>query len=1136
MAERIIKRLPDVKTLYDILPKGTEGGKEFARIVDLLLFHEARREGKRISIFSDVAGDYYGLDSFMGNSFRKEGTTGYQYKFYPSPLSVGHRKEIVESLNKVSSNQKQLKLKKWILVTPQDLTESATRKDKGDVSWFEGLRTQLKLKFEIEHWGHRSLQSLFLQTPYLCLFYYPELTSNSDARRTIEDTRKRYNDNLETLYRNIEFVGMSVYKQEATRGVPMEHIYIPLTVVPEAADEADNNITRINPLKFLEPTAKRVILGDPGSGKSTLLRFLALVGTSRPLQRRSDAKPDKRLPILITLRRYADELKSRHNLALIDYIQESIQGDFNLKSADLTFFEYYLETGQAILLFDGLDELPSSNFKQIVRDRIRTLVTTYPGNTVLVSSRIVGYESNLRFDDKEFGHYQLTRLQLSEMERFVKDWYQARIENTQEREANAEDLIRILRNEDHAAIRELAENPLLLTIVALVHRIDAVLPDERVVLYLKCTETLLNTWHTWKYRDAEVKNRGREERRNRRRMEAIANWMHKQSLGTGKDQRSVVSYKDLHAFLSKYISDAEKPYDPDNDPEDIASDFLEFVKKKAGLLIEVGDEQYSFVHQTFQEYLTAAYIINSNETNGINGIWNDIKEYCNDPRWLEVIRLLVAALQSNESQRILLEKILNEIASTTQITKSQLLGGLLLDGIEPAEIRTQEIIKQLLQSASITTNDSSQLRPLLSMLRTWSIKDNVNEEKINQVFHSTWEDTKTNRQKLTLKLTSTALNWSGNAITDANKTDFVEIKDRKLLNLFFDDPENIDFDTLKTEFRTLWNFQDLLSLTSSFGNLVSTSFQALTACLPANIAAKRFFEEQLIVLSTNPSYGPFGHYNFHSFTIACDNDSCKDGVIAKIDFNSPRNFIEKPRRLKVLTTAVEDAVQFSRRKPLLLAEARLKSLNRSDLDDYLEFRLTSKSVQKKSRIRMSIPYSNGSVWSNILGSPSHYSYILDVICTIFNLKPTPHWWEALRIHFLPIVPKRIKLFKEVEYKKLEKEIFEGNIVETNIYKAAWFLLFDSWLYTNGIYDSSEQSRFKQLAALTKSNDAPPLRIAHCIRDLSFGDTSRAVDLVDMANSSDSEYREIFETCLWRNDDSAKPKLRKVTSSSERRTK
>jgi hypothetical protein len=91
MAANVKNRLPEVKPLYDILPKGTEGGKEFARIVDLLLFHEARRAGKKITIFSDMAGDYHGLDSFEGDVFRKEGTTGYQYKFYPSPLSPEHR-------------------------------------------------------------------------------------------------------------------------------------------------------------------------------------------------------------------------------------------------------------------------------------------------------------------------------------------------------------------------------------------------------------------------------------------------------------------------------------------------------------------------------------------------------------------------------------------------------------------------------------------------------------------------------------------------------------------------------------------------------------------------------------------------------------------------------------------------------------------------------------------------------------------------------------------------------------------------------------------------------------------------------------------------------------------------------------
>jgi len=51
-------RIPAVKTLYEMLPKGAEGGKEFARLMDLLLFHEGRRTGKKMRLFSDVAGDY----------------------------------------------------------------------------------------------------------------------------------------------------------------------------------------------------------------------------------------------------------------------------------------------------------------------------------------------------------------------------------------------------------------------------------------------------------------------------------------------------------------------------------------------------------------------------------------------------------------------------------------------------------------------------------------------------------------------------------------------------------------------------------------------------------------------------------------------------------------------------------------------------------------------------------------------------------------------------------------------------------------------------------------------------------------------------------------------------------------------
>lgn len=138
---------------------------EFARIVDLLLFHEARRQGHTLTLFSDRAGDYQGLDSFADGGLRIHGRVGYQYKFYPSPLSGEHRPEvkaaIVKAQNARQGEKQRHRLTKWVLVTPDDLTESGRREGGGDVTWFDGLQQDLNCKFALEHWGHRKLQALY---------------------------------------------------------------------------------------------------------------------------------------------------------------------------------------------------------------------------------------------------------------------------------------------------------------------------------------------------------------------------------------------------------------------------------------------------------------------------------------------------------------------------------------------------------------------------------------------------------------------------------------------------------------------------------------------------------------------------------------------------------------------------------------------------------------------------------------------------------------------------------------------------------------------------------------------------------------------------------------------------------------
>lgn len=1129
MVDKVTKRIPGVKTLHSILPKGTEGGKEFARIVDLLLFHEARRAGKKITIFDDSAGDYFGLDSFEGDAFRKEGTTGYQYKFYPSSLSPNHRTDIKKSLKRVAKSEESLELKKWILVTPEDLTESGTRKSGGDVTWFENLRKELGLEFELEHWGHTKLQSLFFETPAICIFYYPELISDGVGRKkTIEDTRQRYYENFKTLYRNIEFVGMSVYKPEATKGIPMEHIYIPLKLMPEYAIEQDANTSIINPLSLLEPGTRSVILGDPGSGKSTLLRFIALAGYSKQLQNRYKANPDNRLPILVTLRSYADELKSNKKLLLIDYIKESIQEKFNLKAADFEFLEYFLETGQTILLFDGLDELPNAGFKKKIKDRIRTLITTYPGNTTVVTSRIVGYDYPFRFDEKEFSHYQLTKLQIPEIEQFVKDWYTVRVENKSEREANVNDLIRILKDDDYLAIRELAENPLLLTIIALVHRIDAVLPDERIILYKKCTETLLNTWHTWKFRAEEVKKKGKVERRNRHRIEAIANWMHTQSGGAKEDQRAIVPYSDLKNFLTKHIIEIEKTQDSENDPEDLADVFLEFVKKRAGLLIEVGDDRYSFIHLTFQEYLASSYIITKGEKDGVASIWKTIKEHCDDSRWHEVIRLLIAGLKSNESQEFLIEKILNECENDMHMTHSTLLGGLLLDGIESAEEHKKEISRHLLHAGSLASSNE-QVRLITSMLRTWLIKDDMNEKALDVAFQALWESTSDSKLRMSLVLIASSMNWSANKIFDLIGNNAAEYgQDADLFELFLSNDALEKNHSLMQRFELFWSIQNYYYVKSSKRNFVAVASQAINSSLGLNIVAKRAFEEQMVVLA--PTFNaPFQYLILYGLQITFDDQSLLD--------NKNLNRI----RAKARNRAKHQNMDWTKTKALDWGRTKIKAKDLEKVQALALDRVKAKAMALnvdcgQTKVKGRVPVETINFWPSILVSPDSYSPIINILCDTFALKPRPQWWEALRIRFLPKIPQRIKLYDKTMWEQTESAFDSGNTDETEIYSAAWQLIFDSWLYIFRYYESPDESIFSHLADLTREIDEPPLRIAHCIRDLAYGNKKRAIDLVLMVESDDPQYRDIFERCLWRPTPEEEINIKQVKKNSRKKKK
>lgn len=124
-----------------------------------------------------------------------------------------------------------------------------------------------------------------------------------------------------------------------------------------------------------------VLLGDPGAGKSTVLTHLALCLAAHRLEPQGpwlaylagwpEAEADT-LPVLVTLRDFARWLPSSgarpEPRTLWDFIVT------RLIAQNLAFaaepLHARLEAGEAMLLLDGLDEVPTAEQRTVVRDAV----------------------------------------------------------------------------------------------------------------------------------------------------------------------------------------------------------------------------------------------------------------------------------------------------------------------------------------------------------------------------------------------------------------------------------------------------------------------------------------------------------------------------------------------------------------------------------------------------------------------------------------------------------------------------------------------------------------------------------------------------------------------------------------------
>ncbi len=374
-------------------------------------------------------------------------------------------------------------------------------------------------------------------------------------------------------------------------------------------------------LSALEATVanrRLVLLGDPGGGKSTFVNHLAHCLAVDGLDHLPDWPQDEAeaLPIRVILRdlarRLPDPLPARAEPShLWNFIVGRLEAQ-NLERAKGPICEA-LEEGRALLLLDGLDEVPGIDQRIFVRDVVVAFVGRYPGNRFLVTCRVLSYQPpasdgapDLRLPD--FPTFELAPFDKERIDNFITAWYEELgrlgVVSHQDAPGLARQLKGAVRRAD---LWRLAPNPLLLTVMALVHTHKGRLPDARAMLYEETVDILLWRWE-------QIKTGGREETPRLRQLLLEAG-------RTDVDLKRVLwelAYR-AHARV-RAEDDREELADvgelelekslatlKDGD-RNWAQQVVLAMKLRAGLLLERSPEVFTFPHRTFQEYLAGAHL------------------------------------------------------------------------------------------------------------------------------------------------------------------------------------------------------------------------------------------------------------------------------------------------------------------------------------------------------------------------------------------------------------------------------------------------------------------------------------------------------------------------------------------------
>jgi hypothetical protein len=429
-----------------------------------------------------------------------------------------------------------------------------------------------------------------------------------------------------------------------------------------------------------------VLLGDPGAGKTTLIRWLALRFAQAMLdgaaqvtapadQVRADLEEDEttpvvlgppRLPVPVRLADYAAArwIENRDTgLSLFDYLGgHRWQGRLLHPDPAVgrAIAQDAIRHGRALIMLDGLDEIAESYRRREVVDAIVDFVRNWVrtpdinlcaadphyraglepfqeqprqrgGNQVVITSRPIGYY--LAPLPAPLPHYTVEEMSEPAITRFCRTWTAAVHAQTGrtvrgDPAADAKALRAAVLDPQRPALREIAANPLLLTILAsLFYDLNGSLPERRTELYDQVVEAFIR-----QRQDAWV-SLGLSEERFRYAMGYVAVRLH-----ANPDYPTSLAEE---AVVQSWLEDALREFDGAYRPahREQAGALFRSAAELGGFLLARGDGAYGFIHRTFQEYFAALFLAWDPHR-----VIEEVYHRLDEPAWHEPLRLAVADL------------------------------------------------------------------------------------------------------------------------------------------------------------------------------------------------------------------------------------------------------------------------------------------------------------------------------------------------------------------------------------------------------------------------------------------------------------------------------------------------------------